>query len=214
MSLTPICLTAGELAYNCTESICTIFKEIESISNVMEREISFARKIADTKEKTTNPITTTKALAKTVTTTRLRRKPDARMLTLAVTLAITLATTAITPTTLAQVQVLCNDEGPNIVGTSGNDNIVGTPNEDSIAALEGNDRIQGLAEGDRICGMDGNDALEGGGGNDTLLGGEGNDVAIGGAGDDSFGGGAGNDVFRGGTGNDHSLGRGGNDELY
>src|SRR5918993_5072700 len=87
MSLTPICLTAGELAYNCTEFICTIFKETDSISNVMERETSFARKIADNKEKTTNPIT--------VTITTLLRKPDARMLTLAVTLAMTLATTAV-----------------------------------------------------------------------------------------------------------------------
>lgn len=65
----------------------------------MEREISFAKKIANNKAKTTNPITAT-ALAITVTTTKLQRR-DARMLTLAVTLAITLATTAITPTTLA-----------------------------------------------------------------------------------------------------------------
>jgi hypothetical protein len=60
----------------------------------MEREISFARKNANNNAQTTNPITTTKALAITVTTT-FRRKPDARMLTLAVTLAITLATTAV-----------------------------------------------------------------------------------------------------------------------
>jgi opacity protein-like surface antigen len=61
----------------------------------METEISFARKIANNKAKTTNPIITTKALAMTVTTTTLRRKPDARMVTLAITLAITLATTAV-----------------------------------------------------------------------------------------------------------------------
>ena len=60
----------------------------------MERELPFAPKIASNQEKTKNPITTTKALALTVTTTMLR-KPDARMITLAVTLALTLATTAV-----------------------------------------------------------------------------------------------------------------------
>jgi hypothetical protein len=59
MSLSPTRLTAGEKAYSRTESICIIFKEIDSISIIMEREISFARKIADNKAKTTNSITTT-----------------------------------------------------------------------------------------------------------------------------------------------------------
>jgi membrane carboxypeptidase/penicillin-binding protein len=61
----------------------------------MEREISFATKIANNKAKTTNPITATKALAITVTKTTMLQKLDTRMLTLAVTLALTLATTAV-----------------------------------------------------------------------------------------------------------------------
>ena len=72
-----------------------------------------------------------------VHTVQKKQKTHAMMLTLTIILAITLATTAITPTALiAQEQILCNDEGPNIVGTSGNDNIVGTPNEDTIALLK------------------------------------------------------------------------------
>jgi hypothetical protein len=60
----------------------------------MQRDPAFATKIANNTAKTKNPITT-KALAITETITTLLRKPDARMLTLAVTLAITLATTAV-----------------------------------------------------------------------------------------------------------------------
>jgi hypothetical protein len=44
-----------------------IFKEIDGISIVMRREVALARKTANNKAKTTNPITAT-ALVKTVTT--------------------------------------------------------------------------------------------------------------------------------------------------
>ena len=67
MSLSPSRLRAGELAYSLTESICIIFKEIDSISIVMRREVTLARKTANNKAKTTNPIIAT-ALIKTVTT--------------------------------------------------------------------------------------------------------------------------------------------------
>src|SRR5829696_9379820 len=95
MSLSHTCLTGGESPYSPIEPICIIFKKIDSIGIIMERKPAFATKIASNKEKRKNPITITKALAITVTKTKLLRKPDAKMLTLAVTLAITLATTAV-----------------------------------------------------------------------------------------------------------------------
>ena len=94
MSLSPTCLTAVELPYSATERICIIFKKIDNVSIVMQRELLFAQKTTNNMAKTRNSITTA-ALPTTVTITTLRRKPDARMLTLAVTLAITLATTAV-----------------------------------------------------------------------------------------------------------------------
>jgi len=93
MSLSPTRLTAVELPYVPTERICIIFKKIDNVSIVMQRELRFAQKTTNNIPKTRNSITT--ALPITVTITTLRRKPDARMLTLAVTLAITLATTAV-----------------------------------------------------------------------------------------------------------------------
>ena len=94
MSLSPIRLMAGELAYSPTEPICIIFKKIRRISIVMERELRFAQKTTNNMAKTRNSITTG-ALPITVTITRLRRKPNARMLTFAVTLATILASTAV-----------------------------------------------------------------------------------------------------------------------
>jgi hypothetical protein len=60
----------------------------------MGRELTFAQKITNNIANIKNS-KTTRALPIRVTITRLRRKPDARMLTLAVTLAITLATAAV-----------------------------------------------------------------------------------------------------------------------
>jgi hypothetical protein len=84
----------------------------------MKREVSFARKIATNKAKTTNPITTTKALAMTVRTTTLRRKPDARMLTLAITLAITLATTAVIGAFVQPVEAASSTQSKETIRTN------------------------------------------------------------------------------------------------
>ena len=85
----------------------------------MEREISFARKIASNKAKTANSITTTKALAIIVTTTTtLLRKSDARTLTLAVTLAITLATTAVIGAFVQPVEATSSTQSKETIRTN------------------------------------------------------------------------------------------------
>jgi hypothetical protein len=84
----------------------------------MKRETSFAIKIADNKAKTTIPITTTKALAMTVRTTTLRRKPDTRMLTLAITLAITLATTAVIGAFVQPVEAASSTQSKETIRTN------------------------------------------------------------------------------------------------
>ena len=83
----------------------------------MERELPFAPKIASNQEKTKNPITTTKALALTVTTTMLR-KPDARMITLAVTLALTLATTAVIGAFVQPVEAASSTQSKETIRTN------------------------------------------------------------------------------------------------
>jgi hypothetical protein len=82
----------------------------------MEREMSFATKIANNKAKTTNTITA-KALALTVTTTMLR-KPDARMITLAVTLALTLATTAVIGAFVQPVEAASSTQSKETIRTN------------------------------------------------------------------------------------------------
>src|SRR5215217_3336663 len=110
MSLSPSRLMAGEVPYSPTEPICIIFKEIDSISNIMKREPAFARKIANNKAKTTNPIRTT-ALAITVPAVLLLSLPA-----------------------LGFVSVWA----ANFVGTSGPDTIVGTDDDDKIFGKKGN----------------------------------------------------------------------------
>jgi Ca2+-binding RTX toxin-like protein len=208
MSLSPTRLMAGEVPYSPTESICIIFKETDSISNVMQREISFARKNADNKGKTTNSIMTTKALALTVTTVLLLSLPA-----------------------LGVVSVWA----ANFVGTSGPDTIVGTDDDDKIFGKNGNDILRGEGGDDYIKGNAGDDAIHDGPGRDKVWGGSGDDriglcgvdeecvfggdIAWGGSGDDNIGqssecpgnhafGGPGNDrittvpFVKGGSGND------------
>jgi hypothetical protein len=79
----------------------------------MEREISFARKIADNKAITTNSITTT-----------LLRKSDARMLTLAVTLAITLAATAVIGAFVQPVEATSSTQSKETIRTTHNQHIL------------------------------------------------------------------------------------------
>ena len=84
----------------------------------MKRELTFATKIASNTEKTKDPITTTKTLAMTVTATTLRRKPDARMLTLAITLAITLATTAVIGAFVQPVEATSSTQSKETIRTN------------------------------------------------------------------------------------------------
>ena len=110
MSLSHTRLTAGELPYSPTESICIIFKKIDRISITMQRELPFATKIASNKDKTKYPIT--------VTITTLLRKPDARMLTLAVTLAMTLATTAVIGSFVQPVEATSSTQSAETIRTN------------------------------------------------------------------------------------------------
>ena len=84
----------------------------------MQREPEFATKIANNSAKTTNLITTTKALPITVTLTTLRRKPDARMLTLAVTLAITLTMTAVIGSFVQPVEATSSTQSKETIRTN------------------------------------------------------------------------------------------------
>src|SRR5215208_3981010 len=148
MSLSPTRLTARELVYSPTESICIIFKEIDSISNVMKRESEFATKIASNKAKTKSPIMTVSALAITVTTLLMLSLPA-----------------------LGVVNVWA----ANFVGTSGPDTIVGTDDDDKIFGKKGNDNLRGEGGDDYIAGNAGNDEIHDGTGRDKIRGGSGDD---------------------------------------
>jgi hypothetical protein len=89
----------------------------------MERENSFATKIANNKAKTTNPITAT-TLAITVTKTTKLQKRDTRMLTLAVTLAITLAATAVIGAFVQPVEATSSTQSKETIRTTHNQHIL------------------------------------------------------------------------------------------
>ena len=151
MSLSPTRLTARELPYSPTESICIIFKEIDSISNVMKRESEFATKIANNKAKTTNSIRTVSALAITLTTLLMLSLPA-----------------------LGVVSVWAD----NFFGTSGPDTIVGTENDDKTFGREGNDNLSGEGGDDYIAGNAGNDEIHDGLGSDRIRAGSGHDLIV------------------------------------
>src|SRR5215212_5457021 len=195
MSLSYTRLTAGELPCSSTEPICIIFKEIDSISIVMEREPDFSGKIANNKAKATNPIRTTTALAITVPAVLLLSLPA-----------------------LGVVNVWADT----FVGTSGPDTIVGTDDDDKIFGKKGNDNLRGESGDDYIKGNAGDDAIHDGPGRDKVWGGSGDD-RIGLCGVDEecvFGG----DIAWGGSGDDvifqssecpgnHAFGGPGNDRI-
>src|SRR5215212_7400272 len=148
MSLSPSRLTAGELVYNPTESICIIFKKINSITVVMEREPAFTTKIANNKKKTANSIRRVTELVITVTTIILLSSP-----------------------VLGVVSVWADT----FVGTSGPDTIVGTDDDDKIFGKKGNDNLRGESGDDYIKGNAGDDAIHDGPGRDKVWGGSGDD---------------------------------------
>jgi Ca2+-binding RTX toxin-like protein len=98
----------------------------------MERELSFATKIATNKEKTKNPKTTVTGLAITVTTVLLLSLPA-----------------------LGVVNVWA----ANFFGTSGADTIVGTDDDDKIFGKKGNDNLRGEGGDDYIEGNAGDDRI-------------------------------------------------------
>src|SRR5215208_4750173 len=178
MSLSPTRLTARDLPYSPTESICIIFKEIDSISNVMKRESEFARKIANNKAKTKSPIMTVSALAITVTMVLLLSLPA-----------------------LGVVNVWA----ANFVGTSGPDTIVGTDDDDKIFGKKGNDNLRGEGGDDYIAGNAGNDEIHDGLGSDKIRAGTGDDkIEIEGVSEDGE---EGVDEVHGGKGKDVINGR-------
>jgi uncharacterized repeat protein (TIGR01451 family)/CSLREA domain-containing protein len=102
-----------------------------------------------------------------------------------------------------------NDDGCNVVGTSGDDYLAGTPGADQICGLGGNDTLIGKKGSDVLIGGDGNDVLKGGAGGDSLYGDAGDDTAVGGQGFDAAYGDIGADVLKikdGAGGNDSADG--------
>ena len=65
--------------------------------------------------------------------------------------------------------------GPEVIGTAGNDTLTGSSLAEEMLGLDGNDRLFGLGGNDRLVGGNGADILDGGAGNDTMNGGLGND---------------------------------------
>ena len=154
MSLTPTRLMAGELAYGPTERICIIFKKIDTIIIVMERELTFATKIASNEARIKNPITTKILVISTITATML----------------------ALTPITNAFAAMLS--------GTNGDDTLRGTNNSDTIDGKRGNDLIYGYGGEDKLYGGRGDDRIKGGSGDDYIYGWYGDNTLSGGTGND------------------------------
>src|SRR5215212_520721 len=195
MSLSPSRLTAGDLVYNPTVSICIIFKKINSITVVMEREPAFATKIANNKKKTANSIRRVTELVITVTTIILLSSP-----------------------VLDVVSVWADT----FVGTSGPDTIFGTDNDDKIFGKKGNDSLRGEGGDDYIAGNAGNDRINDGTGRDKVRGGRGDDrIGLtgvdeqGSKGGDKAWGGSGDDVIFQSSEcpNNHAFGGPGNDRI-
>jgi Ca2+-binding RTX toxin-like protein len=113
----------------------------------MQRERASARKIANNKAKTINPIIAT-ALVITVTTSLLLSSP-----------------------VVGVVKVWAD----NFFGTSGPDTIVGTDNDDKIFGREGNDNLSGEGGDDYIAGNAGDDRINDGTGRDKIRAGSGDD---------------------------------------
>ncbi len=150
MSLSPSRLMAGELLYRPTEPICIIYKKIDNIPIVMQRETEFVTKITNNNANTKNPLTIT-VLIITVTTLLLLSSPVANV-----------------------VSVWAED----FFGTSGPDNIVGTDEDDNIFGRGGNDDLSGEGGDDYIEGNAGNDEINDGLGSDKVRAGSGDDTIV------------------------------------
>jgi Ca2+-binding RTX toxin-like protein len=149
MSVSPSRLMAAEVPCSSTESICIIFKEIDSISIVMQRESVFSRKITNFIAKTINTITTVSAPAIIVPALLLLSLPA-----------------------LGFVSVWAD----NFFGTSGPDTIVGTDDDDKIFGKKGSDNVNGKGGDDYIAGNAGDDEINDGFGSDKIIGGSGDDT--------------------------------------
>jgi len=114
----------------------------------MQREPTSARKIADNKAKTINPIIAT-ALVIRVTTSLLLSSP---------------------------VVGVGKVWAENFFGTSGPDTIVGTDDDDKIFGKKGNDNLRGEGGDDYIEGNAGDDEIHDGLGSDKIRAGSGNDT--------------------------------------
>ena len=148
MSLSPTRFTARELPYSPTEPICIIFKKIDSISIVMQRESRFAQKITNNIAIIKNSKMTGTALVISVATLLMLSSP-----------------------VLGVVSVWAE----NFFGTSGPDTLIGTENDDKIFGRAGNDNLHGEGGDDYITGNAGNDEIHDGFGSDKLRGGAGDD---------------------------------------
>jgi Ca2+-binding RTX toxin-like protein len=84
-------------------------------------------------------------------------------------------------------------QGPDLIGTSGDDFILGTDSAELIKGLSGNDELVGFGHADTVDGGNGDDILDGGKGDDLLTGRAGHDIILGEEGNDTMVGGAGSD---------------------
>ena len=84
-------------------------------------------------------------------------------------------------------------QGPDLIGTAGDDFILGTNSAELIKGLNGNDELIGFGPADTIVGGNGDDILDGGKGNDLLLGRNGHDILLAEQGNDTIVGGGGTD---------------------
>jgi hypothetical protein len=84
----------------------------------MKPEKLLARNLENNKAKTSKSVTTTNALGMTVTSTTLRRKPDARILTLAITLATTLVGAAVIGAFVQPVEATSSTQSKETIRTN------------------------------------------------------------------------------------------------
>ncbi len=120
----------------------------------MQKEITFATKIASNKARIKNPITTKMLVIFAATATML----------------------ALTPITSAFAVTLS--------GTNGDDTLRGTNNSDTIDGKRGDDLIYGYGGKDKLYGGTGDDRIKGGSGDDYIYGWYGGNTLSGGTGND------------------------------
>jgi Ca2+-binding RTX toxin-like protein len=111
------------------------------------------------------------------------------------------------PAAPPQLESLCFDLLPTIVGGPGNDVLVGGAAADVIDARAGNDVVFSGPGPDVIIAGTGNDSVYAGDGDDLICAGEGDDSVWGDTGNDTVYGEPGDDQMLGGNGQDWLLGQ-------